>query len=361
MEGLIVYIRKIAAAAGIATGAALALAPFASAAPDPTLVTDTLGSEVSSLNGLFQFDALLSGVPSGDYAATGVHGLDTLLAADVVKDAPTSGTPSILDYLLYGVDPFKAGVSGDSGAANELNGALTQFDNAYNVEAYSAANGGALDTNLSDYLYNGTIQTVLATQGETTTQAFDTLYNHGIGDLSGFFQTDLSSLDITAPAASTGAADAAAGASGLATTVSSEITSLNSLFTSDTTLAAVPPADIITAADGFKIIDPGDVAAVEGNGTTLFDELVYGFNPTSVTGDPGAYDVFNGAISKFDDALNIGIYALENGGSNLPVADFATDLFGLSGTTASTLAAETATQAITTLLGDSYSDLLGYF
>ena len=142
------YMRKIAAAAVFATGAALALAPLASADLGDT-VTSTLGSEVASLNGLFQFDALLSGVPSGDYAPSGVGGLDTILIGDVLKDVPQSGTPSTLDYLLYGVDPFKAGVSGDSGAFSELNGALTQLDNAYNVEVYSAANGGLLDTNLS--------------------------------------------------------------------------------------------------------------------------------------------------------------------------------------------------------------------
>ncbi len=57
--------------------------------------------------------------------------------------------------MLYGVKPFKAGVSGDTGAFNEFNGALTQFDNANNVEAYSAANG-VLDTNVPDYIYNST-------------------------------------------------------------------------------------------------------------------------------------------------------------------------------------------------------------
>jgi hypothetical protein len=148
----------------------------------------------------------------------------------------------------------------------------------------------------------------------------------------------------------------------LTSAVDSEITSLNSLFTSDTTLAAVPPGDIsIPGADLFDTIKAADVSAVEGNGSTLFDELVYGFNPKSVTPDPGAYDVFNGAIAKFDDAINIGVYALENGGNNIPLADFATDLFGLSGATATTLAGESATAAITTLLGDSSSDLLGYF
>jgi hypothetical protein len=157
-----------------------------------------------------------------------------------------------------------------------------------------------------------------------------------------------------------------ASADGLTTTVDSEIASLNSLFTADTTAALVPSADITGGGTGvFDTILPGDVTAVEGTGATLgttpFDELVYGFNPANLTTDPGAYDVLNGAVAKFDDALNIGVYALENGGSNLPLADFATDLFGISGATATSLAGETATAAITTLLTDSYSDLLGYF
>jgi hypothetical protein len=146
----------------------------------------------------------------------------------------------------------------------------------------------------------------------------------------------------------------------ITSTVSGEIASLNSLFTFDTTLAGVPSADIITAADGFKIINPLDVTTLESS-NTLFDELVYGFNPSNLTTDPGAYDVLNGAISKFDDAINFGVYALENGGAALPAADFATDLFGISGTAATELAGESATQAITTLFTDGLSDLAGYF
>jgi hypothetical protein len=337
------YMRKIAVAAGFATGAALAFAPLASAVPDPTLVTDTLGSEVSSLNGLFQFDALLSGVPSTDYAPSGVGGLDTLLLADVAKDAPQSGTPSILDYLLYGVDPFKAGVSGDSGAFSELNGALTQFDNAYNVELYSGANG-VLDTNLNDYLFNGTIQTVLATPGETTTAAFDTLYNHAIGDLSGFFQTDLSALDLAAPASSA-AADPAA-AFDITPTLTSEIASLNSLFTLDTTLAAVPPGDI-TTADGFLVINPAD-AAVDNS---IFNTLVFGAADPS--GDPGSYDVLNGALGEFDNAYNVGLFSLLD-----PTGSFdPTDIIG----THADLLNGGLSEAISGFLQLGLSDLAGYF
>jgi hypothetical protein len=143
----------------------------------------------------------------------------------------------------------------------------------------------------------------------------------------------------------------------LTSAVSSEISSLNSLFTADTTAATVPAADIETAADGFKLIVPADVSTLESS-DKLFDELVYGFNYSSnLTNDPGAYDVLNGAVAKFDDALNFGVYALENGGNAIPVADFAT----AGSEIATQLAGETATQAIVTLLGDSYSDLLGYF
>jgi hypothetical protein len=336
-----VYIRKIAAAAVFATGAALAFAPLAAAVPDPTLVTDTLGSEVSSLNGLFQFDALLSGVPSGDYAPSGVGGLDTILLADVMKDVPTTGTPSTLDYLLYGVNPFAAGVSSDSGAFSELNGALTQIDNAYNVELY--ANGGALDTNLSDYLYNGTIQTVLATPGETTTQAFDTLYNHAIGDLSGFFQTDLSSLDIAVPAASA-AADPAAVVD-ITPILTGEVESLNSVFASDVAAAGLPATDIIqgTGVLPFDTIDPADTNAA-------FDSLVFGAANASL--DPGSYDVLNGSLTEVLNATNVGLFALLNGGDILPVADLfgPTDFLG-----------DGVTSAISEYLTLSFNDLLGFF
>jgi hypothetical protein len=144
--------------------------------------------------------------------------------------------------------------------------------------------------------------------------------------------------------------------------IDSEIASLNSLFAADTTAAGVSSTDIATGGTGvFTTIPLGaDVTTVEAN--TTFDDLVYGFNPSNLTTDPGSYDVFNGALTKFDDAINVGIYALENTGNNIPLTDFATDgVFGLSSTAASDLAGETASAAITTLLTDSYSDLLGYF
>ena len=135
---------------------------------------------------------------------------------------------------------------------------------------------------------------------------------------------------------------------------------MNALFTADTTLAAVPPADITGGGTGvFDTIVPKDIPTGEAN--TTFDDLVYGFNPANLTNDPGAYDVFNGALARFDDAYNIGLYALENNGALLPTADFATDLFGNPGSLSTELAGLTATQAVSDLLGNGFSDLLGYF
>jgi hypothetical protein len=302
------------------------------------------------LNGLFQFDALLSGVPSTDYAPSGVGGLDTIDVADVTKDVPQSGTPSTLDDLLYGVSPFKAGVSGDSGAFNEFNGALTQFDNAYNVELYSAADGGTLDTNLPDYIFNGTIQKVLDTAGETPTQAFDTLYNQGIGDLSGFFQTDLSSLDI-APAAVPGAATAEsvpAAVTDINSTLTGEANSLNSIFASDVAAAGIPSTDIAT---GTGVLPFDTIPTADTNAT--FDTLLFGFNPASVTGDPGAYDVLNGSLGEFLNAFNVEDYSLLNAGAILPVAD----LIG----THTDLLNGTVSEAITGFLQLGVSDLAGFF
>jgi hypothetical protein len=186
-------VRKIAAVGGLAAGAALAFAPLAAADPaavDPTLVTDTLSSEESSLNGIFQLDALLAGVPSSDYALSG--GFDEILKGDVTNVQGTGTTP--FDYLIYGVDPAKAGLAGDPGSYNDLNGALTEFDNAYNVELYSLTNGGALDTNVADYIQNSSLDHALGLTNAT--DAAEYLYNFGIGDLSGFFDTNLSFLDI---------------------------------------------------------------------------------------------------------------------------------------------------------------------
>ena len=155
----------------------------------------------------------------------------------------------------------------------------------------------------------------------------------------------------------------------IVTTVDSEIASANSLFTEEANLAGVPSTDIEggTTAGSFEFINPADVSTVAPDTTvaadvTQFEDLVYGLDPIAagIGSDTGSYDLFNGALGEFDDAYNVGLYALENNGAMLPAADFATDLFGNTSSLTSELAGTTASQAITDLLGNAYSDLLGY-
>ena len=171
-------IRKLAMVAGFAAGAALTLAPLASA--DPTEITTTVDSEIASLNSLFTGEAALA----GDTVTTnGANTFDTVPLAD----APDSGTPTTLDYELYGVNPI-AQAGSDPGAYDLFNGALGKFDDALNVELYALENGGAIDPNAADFFGTaGSIATGL--DSATATDAAEYFFNFGLGDLSGFFDT----------------------------------------------------------------------------------------------------------------------------------------------------------------------------
>jgi hypothetical protein len=151
-----------------------------------------------------------------------------------------------------------------------------------------------------------------------------------------------------------------AAADDLTSTVDSEITSLNALFTSEATLAG-DSSDIIqpTAGQPFDTISLTE-APDSGTPTTLDYEL-YGLNPiANAASDPGAYNVLNGALVEFDDAYNVELYSLLNGGDLIPQADVANDLFGSAGTIADALDTGTVTGAVGAFLTDGWSDLLGY-
>jgi hypothetical protein len=89
----------------------------------------------------------------------------------------------------------------------------------------------------------------------------------------------------------------------------SEAASLNSQFEFGALLAGAPSGDIIKggANSPFDTINPTDVTAVQGDGTTPFDYLIYGVDPTkaALAGDPGSFELFNGAEVRFDDAFNV--------------------------------------------------------
>ena len=148
----------------------------------------------------------------------------------------------------------------------------------------------------------------------------------------------------------------------LTSAVSSEIASLNSTFTSDATLFGVG-SDLIapTAGQPFETISL--LGAPDSAPFNSFDYFLYGLDPAAnAKDDPGAYELFNGALTRFDDAYNFGLYALENSGAALPSTDFAADLIGVEPGSAlfTELSTATASQAITDLLSLGFSDLTGY-
>jgi hypothetical protein len=160
------------------------------------------------------------------------------------------------------------------------------------------------------------------------------------------------------------AADPAAVPDPLLPFVDSEIASMNALFLSDTTLAGVPASDVATSTTPgvFDTILPADVATVQGNGTTLFDFLLYGVDPTKagLAGDPGAFTEFNGALVNFDDALNVELFSLANPTAAIDTIPL-TDLFGSASGISEALATGTATLAAGDFLTDGFADLTGFF
>jgi hypothetical protein len=148
----------------------------------------------------------------------------------------------------------------------------------------------------------------------------------------------------------------------LTTLFDSEASSLNSIFTSDASLADVYHGDITTGGAGF--VDPALLSDAPNSGTpTAFDFLLYGVDPIGQASSlPNAADVYNGALAKFDDAVNVELYALENGGNLLPQGDWATDLFGGSTSTViDAFSTDTVGGAVSALLTDSYNDIVGFF
>jgi hypothetical protein len=121
-------IRKIAAVGSIVAGAALAFAPLA-AADD---LTTTVDAEIASLNSLFESEVAVAG-DTADLTAGGTGVLDTILPAD----APVSAPLTTLDYELYGplADLLNGPFDAAPGAQDLFNGALAEFDDAYNTLA----------------------------------------------------------------------------------------------------------------------------------------------------------------------------------------------------------------------------------
>jgi hypothetical protein len=336
------YMRKIAAAAGFATGAALALAPLAAA---DTPITSTVDSEIGSLNSIFDTQAALA----GDSADIVHHAgsFDTIPLADAPQHAPLT----TLDYELYGVNPLAAGPASDPGSYNDFNGALGKFDDAYNVFLYAAQNNGAMDLHDADFI--GSQSSIDHAQTLTVSGAEQYFLNFGLGDLEGYF-------GIFPPAASAAADPAAAPIVDITSTVNSEIASMNALFVGEADLAG-KGMDVIT--HGPNTFDTIPLADAPNTGTvpTILGYELYGLNPIgNAASDPGAFSEFNGALVNFDDAYNLELFSLLNPTATLGDVPMA-DLFGSAGGISEALATGSFSSAITDFLTDGYNDLVGYF
>jgi hypothetical protein len=187
-------IRKIAVVGGFAVAAALTSAPLASA-DDLTPIVD---SEIASLNSLFETEASIAGDSAGvTQGGTGV--LDTILPAD----APDAAPLTTLDYELYGpLASLLVGIDNPvsdlpyldpaPGAQDLFNGALAEFDDAFNAFAY-----GVSDTSMipvADLVSPVDIATVEAGSISTEAGLFANFYDTGLADVLAFLNIPFDNL-----------------------------------------------------------------------------------------------------------------------------------------------------------------------
>jgi len=151
-----------------------------------------------------------------------------------------------------------------------------------------------------------------------------------------------------------------AAADPLTPTVDSEIASLNSLFVSEATLAGVGGDVVPHGANTFDTIPLID--APQTPPFTPLDYELYGINPAFAgpASDPGAYNVFNGALVQFSDAYNTELFSLMNPTAAINTIPLA-DLFGTASGISEALATGTASGAVGDFLTDGWNDLLGFY
>jgi hypothetical protein len=169
-------IRKIAVIGSFVAGTALAFAPLA-AADD---LTTTVDSEILSLNSLFESQASLAGDSADVVTSPGV--LDTIPLADAPDVAPLT----TLDYELYGplADLLPGGLDPAPGAYDVFNGALVEFDDAYNTLASFLIGNDAV-VPVSDLL--GAADIALDDGSLIDPALFANFFNTGLNDLFAYF------------------------------------------------------------------------------------------------------------------------------------------------------------------------------
>ena len=185
-------IRKIAVVGGFAVAAALTSAPLASADD----LTTTVDSEIASLNSTFTLEADLAGDGSAVVpGATGV--LDTIPLAD----APDAAPLTTLDYELYG--PWAgalptADLDPAPGAQDVANGALVEFDDAYNALAYGLDADGTNVIPVTDLI--GLADQGLDVSGATDASLFGSFFDTGVSDfLTSLFRLPVAGIASAPP------------------------------------------------------------------------------------------------------------------------------------------------------------------
>jgi hypothetical protein len=168
--------RKIAVIGSFVAGAALTFAPLASADD----LSATLDSEIASLNSLFESQAALAGDSADVVSSSGA--LDTILAAD----APDAAPFTTLDYELYGPWASVLTLDPDPGAYDVFNGALVEFDDAYNTFASLLFTSDAL---ISPADLIGVADAALDDGSLTDAALFGDFFNTGLADVTAYFTT----------------------------------------------------------------------------------------------------------------------------------------------------------------------------
>jgi hypothetical protein len=169
-------IRKIALVSSFVAGAALAFAPLASADD----LSATLDSEIASLNSLFESQVAVAGDTADLTQATNV--LDTILPAD----APDAAPFTTLDYELYGPWASVLTLDPEPGAYDLFNGALVEFDDAYNTFASLLF---TTDSVISPTDLLGVADAALDDGSLTDATLFSDFFNTGLADVVAYFTT----------------------------------------------------------------------------------------------------------------------------------------------------------------------------
>jgi len=304
----------------------------------------------------------------GDGGNSGAFAGDSALIGDGATAG--NGDTAYTSGNINGFGDGSAAVAGNGDSAyttgtetgtNE--GAFSGFGNYNSATAdtnYTTDGAGvsATDGNYNYALVDGTNNST-ASAGTGNNDLAEVLFTHGDASAQGgsnLYDIITPLGESTTPAAATAASDPAA--DDLSSTLSAEISSLNTIFQGDVAAAGGSASDYTANAQGFDVINPSEISSVQGSATDLtsFDYLVYGLNPASnLATDPGSYNVLNGALVEFDDAYNSLLYAADYSGNLIP----ATDLFGSATEIGAALGTGSDLGAAGEFFSNGLADLLG--